>query len=128
VVQCVAACCTTVQCGFKMCWRCSVLQCGAVRCSVLQCGAVCCSVLHYGAVRLQDVLAQFNTSAFLLGPSNVPGCDFLVYSAQMKSSSINLFFNKKLCQYIYFLIYRLASRLGTAQMIIILRHTKKSSI
>ena len=57
LLQCVAVCCSVVQCGAVWCSVlqcvavcCSVLQCGAVWCSVLQCVAVCCSVLQCVAV------------------------------------------------------------------------------
>jgi len=41
-VQCVAVCCSVLQCGAV----CIVLQYVAVCCSMLQCVAVCCSVLR----------------------------------------------------------------------------------
>jgi len=56
VLQCVAVCCSVLQCvvatfhgketneSVAVC--CSVLQCVAVCCSVLQCVAVCCRVLQ----------------------------------------------------------------------------------
>jgi len=72
MLQCVAVCCSVLQCGhvssacchvyiftphtpsYLMCVGvkvcCSVLQCVAVCCSVLQCVAVCCSVLQCVAV------------------------------------------------------------------------------
>jgi len=72
VLQCVAVCCSVLQCGASEAARanasdvlqrivvfCSVvypqmlltlLQCAAVCCSVLQCNVVCCSVLQYVAV------------------------------------------------------------------------------
>jgi len=50
VLQCVALCCSVLQCGTMYCSVlqcvavcCSVLQCVAVRCSVSQCVAVCCN-------------------------------------------------------------------------------------
>jgi len=69
VLQCVAACCSVLQCvaaayhmnkshhaGASRCrvfaFCCSVLQCVAVCCSVLQCVAVCCSVF---AVRCSGI-------------------------------------------------------------------------
>ena len=63
-MQCVALCCTVLQCTHELkeleicvlqCVAvcCSVLQYVAVRCSVLQCVAVCCSVLQYVAVHTQ---------------------------------------------------------------------------
>ena len=54
VLQCVAVCCSVLQCVavllqcVAVCY--SVLQCVAVRCSVLQCVAVCYSVLQCVAV------------------------------------------------------------------------------
>jgi len=46
VLQCVAACCSVLQCEFMQIFgfTVSVLQRVAVCCSVLQCVAVCCSV------------------------------------------------------------------------------------
>jgi len=65
-VQCVAVCCSVLQCGAVVGRRsalflsfsvlqcvaawCSVLQCVAVCCSMLECVAVCCSVLQCVAV------------------------------------------------------------------------------
>jgi len=71
VLQCIAVCCSVLQCGAACVVRgrnggcssksprtpqqgrapaasrcCSVLQCVAVRCGVLRCVAVCCSVLQ----------------------------------------------------------------------------------
>jgi len=61
MLQCVAVCCSVLQCVVYVCEctcrclfelsksniaeHCSMLQCVAVCCSVLQCVAVCCSVL-----------------------------------------------------------------------------------
>ena len=56
-MQCVAVCCSVLQCAqlisvcLAVCRQfiavcCSVLQCVAMCCSVLQCVAVCCSVLQ----------------------------------------------------------------------------------
>jgi len=51
VLQCVAVCCSVLQCVAVECmYLLSVLQCVAVCCSVLQCVAVCCSVLQCVAV------------------------------------------------------------------------------
>jgi len=56
VLQCVAVCCSVLQCdddGEDVEWRqlcCSALQCVTLCCSVLQCVAVCCSVLQCVAV------------------------------------------------------------------------------
>ena len=66
MLQCVAVCCSVLQCVVGM-WNeisatwelhyegenvvcCSVVQCGAVSCSVLQSVAVCCRVLQCVAV------------------------------------------------------------------------------
>ena len=55
VLQCVAVCCSVLQCGCNETGCSSLghglnsmyrLQCVAVCCSVLQCVAVCCSVLQ----------------------------------------------------------------------------------
>jgi len=47
VLQCVAVCCSVLQCVASVFRESSsVLQCIAVRCSALQCVAVCCSVLQ----------------------------------------------------------------------------------
>jgi len=49
VLQCVAVCCSVLQClnsQVKEARGPVVLQCVAVCCSVLQCVAVCCSVLQ----------------------------------------------------------------------------------
>jgi len=61
VLQCVALCCTLLQCvavrveyvgrTLRTYVYIYVLQCVAVCCSVLQCVAVCCSVLQFVAVR-----------------------------------------------------------------------------
>jgi len=45
-LQCVAVCCSVLQCDV---W-CSVVQCGAVWCSVVYCVAVRCGVLHFGVL------------------------------------------------------------------------------
>jgi len=69
VLQCVAECCSKLECVAVCVWHriycrswpvpescltravcCSVVQCGAVCCSVLQCVAVCCSVMQCVAV------------------------------------------------------------------------------
>jgi len=65
VLQCVAVCCSVLQCADsvfvslafsvslvhqRVAVCCSVLQCVAVCCSVLQCVAVCCSELQCVAV------------------------------------------------------------------------------
>ena len=45
VLQCVAVCCSVLQCVLqRVAVCCSVLQCVAVCCSVLQCDILCCSV------------------------------------------------------------------------------------
>jgi len=59
VLQCVAMCCSVVQCGAVrhasfveghagrwLLLRCVVLRCVAVYCSVLHCFALCCTVLQ----------------------------------------------------------------------------------
>ena len=48
--QCVAECCSVLQCVVGVAVRCSALQCIAVCSSVFQCVAVCCSVLQCVAV------------------------------------------------------------------------------
>jgi len=48
-LQCVAVCCSVLQC-VAVC--CRVLQCDAVCCSVLQCVAVCCSVISWDPLRI----------------------------------------------------------------------------
>ena len=72
MLQCVAVCCSVLQCvpsmsrcineAVPVCcslvWIIHVLQCVAVRCVVLQCGAVLCSVVWCGAV-CGSVLQQF---------------------------------------------------------------------
>jgi len=63
VLQCVAVCCSVLQCVatsefietrdacvLAMEYVAGVLQCVAVCCSVLQCVVVCCSALQCGAV------------------------------------------------------------------------------
>jgi len=70
VLQCVAVCCSVLQCAFfllllakksqfqvlqRAAVCCSVLQCATVCCSVLQCVAACCSVLQHVAVLLNAV-------------------------------------------------------------------------
>jgi len=51
VMQCVAVCCSVLQCALQcVAVCCNVLQCVAVCCSVLQCVAVCCSVRQCVAV------------------------------------------------------------------------------
>jgi len=56
VLQCVAVCCSVLQCAWKtftvelMCRLLAPSKCVAVCCSVLQCGAVWCSVLQCGAM------------------------------------------------------------------------------
>ena len=69
MLQCVAVCCSVLQCiiyvgGSKVVREeqvscsvlqhvavfCSVVQCGAVWCSVVQCVALCCTVLHCAAL------------------------------------------------------------------------------
>jgi len=67
-VQCVAVCCSVLQCvaavwpgrGRQM-W-CSVLQCEcvAVCCSVLQCVAVCCSMAGSGQADVVQCVAVFS--------------------------------------------------------------------
>jgi len=88
VLQCVAVCCSALQCVAVRCSVlqciavcCSALQCVAVRCSVLQCVAVCCSVLQCVAVWLLVSCILWNPShlrkppliPWLLVPWRVPG-------------------------------------------------------
>jgi len=68
VLQCVAVCCSALQCAAV---RCSVLQCVAVCCSALQCAAARCSVLQCVAVccsALQCVLLMRKETPLVLVP------------------------------------------------------------
>ena len=98
MLQCVAVCCSVLQCGdivvsilriwcdfivgvilrWRLCVLCSVLQRVAVCCSVLQCVAVCCSVLQCVAVCCIVLLLLMLFSSFsviLLLKFSVSVCD-----------------------------------------------------
>jgi len=51
-LQCVAVCCSVLQC----------VECAAVCCSVLQCAAVCCNILKF---YLKDTIIERHTSAYV---------------------------------------------------------------